>query len=101
MFHKCISFRRRMRIKHINHKEYIRGHIQGVPTKFLADPVAHGKLNKGKVHCSCPLCAAKSTSWNGKTTNSLIGYKASDRRKFDTIQSKLEESFEIYLEDAS
>ena len=40
------------------------------------------KLSKGKVHCSCPLCAAKTK------TN---GYSASDRRKIEAGNDSLKE----------
>lgn len=50
-----------------------------------------GKLSKGKVHCSCPLCACKSTADRGKHTNSHRMYSASDLRKFDALTYRLKE----------
>ena len=42
-----------------------------------------GKLSKGKVHCSCPLCSQK-------TKESL---KASDVRKYKRDKTKIDEFF--------
>lgn len=41
------------------------------------------RLSKNKVHCSCPICSAK-TSKNG--------YKASDIKKFNALQYSAEEA---------
>lgn len=41
------------------------------------------KLSKGKVHCSCPMCSAK-TRRNG--------YKISDLKKLESLQNSLDES---------
>ena len=41
------------------------------------------RLSKDKVHCSCPICSAKTRTH---------GYKASDLRKLEALQSSLDES---------
>ena len=46
------------------------------------------RLNKSKVHCSCPMCSAK-TRRNG--------YKISDLRKLDSLKSSLEEEEELEI----
>ena len=40
------------------------------------------RLSKSKVHCSCPLCSAKTRK---------NGYKISDLRKLDSLRSSLDE----------
>lgn len=44
------------------------------------------QYSKNKIHCSCPLCSAKTGKY-GNTPN----YKLSDQRKVDEMNSKLEE----------
>lgn len=44
------------------------------------------QYSKNKIHCSCPLCSAK-TSKYGNTPN----YKHSDELKIDSMKSKLAE----------
>ena len=41
------------------------------------------RLSKGKVHCSCPLCRAKTR---------IEGYKISDLKKLEKLQSSVDES---------
>ena len=41
------------------------------------------RLSKNKVHCSCPMCSAKS----GRN-----GYKISDLKKFEALQYSIEEA---------
>ena len=41
------------------------------------------RLSKEKVHCSCPICSAKTKD---------RGYKASDLRKLEALQSSVNES---------
>ena len=58
----------------------------------------HGYFRKGKIHCSCPLCAAKT---NGKPMKSLGGsyhkydkyYKPSDLKKVDRLRYGLKECY--------
>lgn len=42
------------------------------------------QYSKNKIHCSCPMCNAKSGA-----TNSIHDYRASDRRKFARMNPKL------------
>ena len=80
MIHKSLVYRRRMRAKHIQRRTLIgircmcRSNLEG-------NKKEQGRLAKGKIHCSCPLCACKSTKDKGVHTNSLAGYKISDKRK--------------------
>lgn len=84
---KGLSYKRRMDKRHQKRKLRI-------SNRFVSTPNVHyrGKLVKGKIHCSCPLCANKSTKCVGKSTNSLRYYSASDKRKF----AKLNFSYEEY-----
>ena len=58
----------------------------------------HGYFKKGKIHCSCPLCAAKT---NGKPMKHLGGtyhkydkyYKPSDLKKVDRLMYSMEECY--------
>ncbi len=43
------------------------------------------QYSKNKIHCSCPLCAAK-TDMNSKSS-----MKISDKKKIESMNSKLEE----------
>ena len=51
------------------------------------DDWTHGgqrnRLNKGKIHCSCPLCSAKTK---------IYGPSLSDYKKLEGMQSSLEET---------
>ncbi len=74
MYHKNKAYRRSQRHKAIERKKQI---IQQVyQCKYCG---VEGKLNKGKVHCSCPLCTRKTAQ---------IGYKASDRRKLNKLKEE-------------
>lgn len=86
MYHKYIEYRRHQRERVIRHRE---GIIQSTFT-FPATAVrCRGKLSKGKVHCSCPLCAAKSKRDRGVKNRSVRNYKISDQRKFARIEAQL------------
>lgn len=41
------------------------------------------RLSKGKIHCSCPLCAAKTK---------LLGPKISEYKQYEKLQSSLDEA---------
>lgn len=86
---KGLSYKRRMDKRHQKRKLRI-------SNRFISTPSVRyrGKLVKGKVHCSCPLCANKSTKYIGKSTNSLHYYPVSDKRKFE----KLDFSYEEYIQ---
>jgi hypothetical protein len=66
-----------------------------------------GKLNKGKIHCSCPLCSIKTRNkGRRRKTNSFypsLNYKISDLKRKQRMDwdeknwSKEEENFKSYL----
>jgi hypothetical protein len=47
------------------------------------------QYSKNKIHCSCPLCAAKSTKYRGR--GPLINYKISDIRKLQKMKESEKE----------
>lgn len=92
MLHKTSTFRRMTNRSHAARRLHIG--LTCMSWDALATDVrAQGKLRKGKVHCSCPLCSCKSTKYMNKSTNSLLGYSAADKRKFDALNSSYEEYF--------
>lgn len=91
MIHKDIRYRRFERRNHTARKKLIAKHSMADSIELIESPRYAGKLNKGKIHCSCPLCAAKSTKCLGKTNNSLSNYAVSDRRKFTALENNLNE----------
>ena len=52
MYHKSVKFRRHQRERAIARKKKIAERIYGVELY-----THEGQYDKGKVHCSCPLCA--------------------------------------------
>lgn len=66
------SYRRKMRNKHIERKKNIVKNIRHSSSEMLENERFVGGLDKGKVHCSCPLCREKTGE---------MGYSISDRRK--------------------
>ena len=42
------------------------------------------QYSKNKIHCSCPMCSAKSTKYKGRGL--LINYKISDVRKIQKLE---------------
>lgn len=64
--------------------------------ELLDNPVFIGKLVKGKIHCSCPMCASKT---NGAGKVYTYGWKASDKKKMvDISEQVMEEYKEAYIE---
>lgn len=94
MIHHDIRYRRFTRRNAIQRKRKIAVSSFCFSHEYLADPRHVGQWAKGKVHCSCPLCACKSTKVIGKRTNSQAGYSVSDLRKFDTLIYRLKEVVE-------
>ena len=90
MIHKTIPARRHERRVHIARKRNIERHIMRLSESYLASEPS-GYLNKNKIHCSCPLCSAKSTKNKGVNTNSKNSYKVSDRRKFETMYADMKD----------
>lgn len=69
--------------KHIARKEYILKHVY--PEEAFNGFAKNGqrnRLSKGKVHCSCPLCSAK-TKYNGR--------KHSEELKIESMNEKEKE----------
>ena len=61
-----------------------------------------GSLAKGKIHCSCPLCRDK-TKNKGKHRSPYsptVNYKASDRRRVDSLADSMKDYYE-YLSAAA
>ena len=89
MIHRHRGNRRVLRMMAIYHKKNI------LDNKFCYMPSELGVLDKGKVHCSCNLCAVKSTKMRSSETGNTIHYnsekwyKTSDRRKFDKLNYSL------------
>lgn len=92
MYRKGLAYRRRAKDNHKNRRVYI-GTQCLMWSSLATDVRAQGRLAKGKIHCSCPMCSNKSTKCLNKTTNSLKYYSASDKRKFE----KLNYSYEEYI----
>lgn len=84
MIHKTKTFRRMTSRNHVARRVYIGLHCLSWE-ELSTDIKAQGKLRDGKIHCSCPLCSCKSTKYLNKKTNSLAGYSASDKRKFEAL----------------
>ena len=53
--------------------------INFLDSKWLSQP---HRLSKGKIHCSCPMCATKTNAKHGTIEH---GWKASDIKKMKDI----------------
>lgn len=90
MYHKCMTARRFLRRQHIARRRNIQKHVWRISSDELAkEPI--GKLSKNKIHCSCPLCACKSTTDRGVRTNSKRNYSVSDIRKLERLKTALQD----------
>lgn len=58
--------------------------------ELLENPKFTGQLTKGKIHCSCPMCAVKT-----KTD----GWKHSDMQKLESISNQLLEEYNEAYEE--
>lgn len=90
MYHKTKTARRYQRRNHIARRRYIERHIMGINERFL-DKEPLGALNKNKIHCSCPMCACKSTTDNGVRTNSKRNYPIAERKRFESMNAAINE----------
>lgn len=64
---------------------------------WYAEGQARGKLSKGKIHCSCPLCSAKTKRYANIRNRSVQSWKHTDRQKLLHLQQQViggEEKFE-------
>lgn len=77
MKNRARNYYRIQRKRHINRKKRI---IKGLNDYWVYKH--EGMLSKGKIHCSCYMCAGK-TNWHG--------YKPSDLRKLEAINQELRE----------
>ena len=55
------------------------------------------QYSKNKIHCSCPMCSAKTRNKRKRRGNGWgfapsINYKISDKRKIDAMEADLEEN---------
>jgi len=48
------------------------------------------QYSKNKIHCSCPMCRAKSNDRNAKY-GSKVNWPMSDKRRFEDMDEQLEE----------
>ena len=86
-------FKRAMRRKYINRRKRIARKLYG---KYFE--IIDGEYDKGKVHCSCPMCSRKT---NNKGKNRLKhgnycplkDWKYSDLKKNQSMESELQEYF--------
>ena len=89
---KSRAFVRAMRRKHIKRKKQIAEKLYG-HGYYKCD----GKYDKGKVHCSCPMCSRKT---NNKGKNRLKhgnyypskDWKHSDQLKIESMDDQLKEA---------
>ena len=81
------SYRRRMRIKKARRKVKLIKEIWGYDDPYLDRPL--GFYSKNKIHCSCPMCAAKTNNRGhyGPTMN----WRIRDRRQLDEMDYDEEE----------
>lgn len=68
-----------------------------IETSGLCNPYwyvkARGQLSKGKIHCSCPMCSAK-TKNKGRHTSRwapVHNYKISDLRKLENMDNQFKD----------
>lgn len=80
---RSASYYRHQRFRSIKRKyRLVRWGLWWLPSDPQGRPLK-GSLHKGKVHCSCWMCASKTR---------VLGWRISDQRKLDRLQSSLRES---------
>lgn len=92
MIHKDIRYRRRQRTRSIERKSRIYKATRcllGI-TPVLT-PVKIGGFAKGKVHCSCPLCSAKTRRNMGVRDRSLKSWPIRDHRQLSNMIAQISE----------
>ena len=60
------GYYRRQRAKQIRRKERILYGLGGHETVYAWERGVPGRLAKGKIHCSCPMCRTKSYDYLGR-----------------------------------
>ena len=106
---KGLAYKREQRDKHINRKKNILRSYQSDsrPHKYdssinwydIDNPIYEGmwkpywnvkhlgQLSKGKIHCSCPMCRAKTRNkGNRRSYSPSINYKPSELRKIEKMK---------------
>jgi hypothetical protein len=87
------SYRRKQRIKHINHRIYI---AENCYYHYGINERPRGIFDKGKVHCSCSMCSMHTRNkGNRKSYQPSYNWKHSDMLKINTMEDK-EKEFEIF-----
>ena len=86
------GYLRRERAKHIKRRKRISKHYWYVEHD--------GYLDKGKIHCSCPFCSAKTRNKGKRRQNAhgfspAINYKISDLKKIQRLEFS-EEDFKNF-----
>lgn len=90
------NYRRKQRHKHICRRlEIIKNVYQDNPIYWCGNNP--GRLDKAKIHCSCPMCSTKTRNKRKRNGNGWgfapsINYKISDQRKMDRMNQDLEEN---------
>ena len=74
------AYYRKQRIKHIKRKKNISEHCYGYDW-YQVD----GAYSKGKIHCSCPLCSAKTNNKRRHGYNHSKNWKPSDLKKIEDM----------------
>ena len=101
------AYYRKQRIKHIKRTKNISEHCYGYDW-YQVD----GAYSKGKIHCSCPLCSAKTNNKRRHGYNHSKNWKPSDLKKiedmdyqehgFRTCEADVKESWDdIIVNDVS
>lgn len=83
------SYRRRQRYRAIHRKEGILRRIGGEEYVFSWERGTPGRLAKGKIHCSCPMCRMKSYE----------NPKISDLRRMDDAKEQMKGGSHEYDEE--
>ena len=77
--HRTRAERRKNDFSKAKHKQYVVHHVYGWNEGWYDN--LH-EYSKGKIHCSCPLCAAKT---NPKRRRISCGYTLPDQRRQDEM----------------
>lgn len=78
------NYYREMRKKHIERKKRISNSYH-YPLELKFD----GMYSKGKIHCSCSMCASKTNAKHLKTTGPAMNWKHSDAVTLEAMKDDL------------